>query len=149
MVSKSAGGHGLMPIKIYATSLVLIAILTACKSTDTHGPANTPNSTAAVSGPGAVASPPTAASSTVKAKVDPCKLLTSDDLKQVQGEAPKEAQRSDRDQGGFIVAQCYYSLPTTSNSVVLNVTTASEGSGARDPKTFWNDTFGRKEEKNR
>jgi hypothetical protein len=83
----------------------------------------------------------------VKAKVDVCALLTSDDLKGVQGESLKEAQRSDRRDGAFIVAQCYYALPTTSNSVVLNVTTAVEGQGARSPKEFWEDTFGRDEAK--
>lgn len=31
--------------------------------------------------------------------------------------------------------------------MVLNVTTASEGGGAANPRTFWKDTFGRKEEK--
>jgi hypothetical protein len=59
----------------------------------------------------------------------------------------KEAQRSDRRDGDFIVAQCYYSLPTTSNSVVLNVTTANEGQSAGNPKQFWEDTFGRDEAK--
>jgi len=83
----------------------------------------------------------------VKAKVDVCALLTSDDLKSVQGEALKEAQRSDRRDGDFIVAQCYYALPTTSNSVVLNVTTANEGQSAGNPKQFWEDTFGRDEAK--
>ena len=68
----------------------------------------------------------------MKSKIDSCKLLTSDELKQVQGEPVKEALRSDREQGGLIVSQCYYSLPTAANSVVLNVTTATEGAGARD-----------------
>jgi hypothetical protein len=79
----------------------------------------------------------------VKAKVDVCGLLTSDDLKGVQGEALKEAQRSDRRDGAFIVAQCYYALPTTSNSVVLNVTTAMEGQGGSNPRQFWEETFGK------
>jgi hypothetical protein len=83
----------------------------------------------------------------VKAKVDVCALLTSDDLKSVQGEAMTEAQRSDRRDGDFIVAQCYYALPTTSNSVVLNVTTANEGQSAGSPKQFWEGTFGRDEAK--
>jgi len=61
----------------------------------------------------------------------------------------KEAQRSDRRDGDFIVAQCYYALPTTSNSVVLNVTTANESRSARSPKQFWEDTFGRDEAKGR
>lgn len=137
-----------MTPRIYAIVFGLFLLTTGCRSTDTSTPANvgsTPGSSpAAVTGPGAT-SP--AATSAVKAKVDVCALLTSDDLKSVQGEALKEAQRSDRRDGAFIVAQCYYALPTTSNSVVLNVTTAAEGQGARSPKEFWEDTFGKDEAK--
>jgi len=82
----------------------------------------------------------------VKSKVDVCNLLTSDDLKAVQGEAYKDAQRSDRVDGDFIVAQCYYAMPMTANSVVLNITTAKNDAGARDPKSFWEQTFGGDEE---
>src|SRR4051812_29766477 len=73
-------------------------------------------------------SPPSAA--TVKSKVDVCNLLTSDDLKAVQGEAFKDAQRSDRIDGDFVVAQCYYAMPNTVNSVVVNVTSAKDEAGA-------------------
>jgi hypothetical protein len=90
---------------------------------------------------------PTAAP--VRSKVDACGLLTADDLKAVQGEAYKDAQRSDRLDGDFIVAQCYYALPTTTNSVVVNVTTAKDEANARSPKTFWEQTFGGDEEKER
>jgi hypothetical protein len=85
----------------------------------------------------------------VKSKLDVCNLLTSDDLKDVQGEAYQDAQRSDRVDGEFIVAQCYYALPTTINSVVVNVTTAKDEAGARSPKGFWEQTFGRDEQKER
>jgi hypothetical protein len=92
-------------------------------------------------------SPPSAAS--VKSKVDVCNLLTSDDLKAVQGEAFKDAQRSDRIDGDFVVAQCYYAMPNTVNSVVVNVTSAKDEAGARNPREYWEQTFGRDEEKGR
>ena len=85
----------------------------------------------------------------VKSKVDVCNLLTSEDVKAVQGEAYKDAQRSDRLDNEFIVAQCYYALPTTTNSVVVNVTTAKDETGAPSPKGFWEKTFGGDEEKER
>ncbi len=149
------GGNGEMPT---GTNSILFGILifgvflvaTSCKSADNSAPANLPGTSAsnpALMTSPAATSPATPTSSTVKAKVDVCALLTSDDLKAVQGEALKEAQRSDRRDGDFIVAQCYYALPTTSNSVVLNVTTASEGQSAHSPKQFWEDTFGRDEAK--
>jgi len=149
------GGNGEMPT---GTNSILFGILifgvffvaTSCKSADNSAPANVPGTSAsnpALMTSPAATSPATPTSSTVKAKVDVCALLTSDDLKAVQGEALKEAQRSDRRDGDFIVAQCYYALPTTSNSVVLNVTTANEGQSAVNPKKFWEDTFGRDEAK--
>jgi len=149
-LSTNHGGYGKMPPRIYAIIFGLLLITTGCRSTDTSAPANagsTPASNpAAMTSPGTT-SPAAPATSAVKAKVDVCALLTGDDLKSVQGEAPKEAQRSDRRDGAFIVAQCYYALPTTSNSVVVNVTTADEGQGSRSPKQFWEDTFGRDEAK--
>jgi hypothetical protein len=78
-----------------------------------------------------------------------CNLLTSDDLKDVQGEAYKDSKRSDQLDGEFIVAQCYHALPTTVNSVVVNVTTAKDEAGAPSPKGFWEQTFGGDEEKER
>lgn len=85
----------------------------------------------------------------VKSKIDVCNLLTSDDLRALQGEAYKEAQRSDRIDGDFVVAQCYYAMPTTVNSVVVNVTTAKDETGAPNPKAFWEQRFGADEEKER
>lgn len=144
-----------MPVRAYSIILGILTfglflVTTSCKSNDSAAPANVPSTSA--SGPAAMTSPvvtstPSPATSAVKAKVDVCALLTSDDLKSVQGEAVTEAQRSDRRDGDFIVAQCYYALPTTSNSVVLNVTTANEGQSAGSPKQFWEDTFGRDEAK--
>ena len=86
---------------------------------------------------------------TVKSKIDVCNLLTSDDLKEVQGESYKEAQRSDRLDGEFIVAQCYYALPTTVNSVVVSVTTAKDDTGARSVKAFWEQTFSKYDDEER
>src|ERR1051325_5752414 len=125
---------------VVAVSLLGAVCVTGCrpKEKETIG-----NSTEASS----PAPRPTAAP--VKSKVDVCNLLTADDLKSVQGEAYKDAQRSDRLDGEFIVAQCYYALPTTTNSVVVNVTTAKDGTNARSPKTFWEQQFGGDEEKER
>ena len=135
-----------MPVKIYLIVLSLLVIMTGCKSSDAPTPpspgAPASSSPASAVNPGASAVVP--ATPTVKAKIDVCQLLTGDDLKAVQGENLKEAQRSDRQEGGFIVAQCYYALPTGSNSVVLNVTTANEGSTA-SPREFWENTFGKAE----
>jgi len=119
----------------------------ACRSGDSSSPANTSGanqSAATVNTP-----TPRVVASPVHSKIDACTLLTTDDLKGVQGEVYKDAQRSDRLDGDFIVAQCYFAMPTMANSVVLNLTTAKDESGARSPKAFWEQTFGGDEEKER
>ncbi len=134
----------------YLIAFIFFFIVTGCRSNDTSAPATNANAPAS---PMTMASPvpsvpaPTAPAPTIKGKVDVCSMINGADLKSVQGEQPQETQRSDREDAGFIVSQCYYSLPTTTNSVVLNVTTASEGAGARDPREYWKETFARKAEK--
>jgi hypothetical protein len=124
------------------TTIFGVLFATACRSSDSGSQANQNLAVANTPTPRAVASP-------VHSKIDACTLLTTDDLKGVQGEAYKEAQRSDRVDGDFIVAQCYFAMPTLANSVVLNLTTAKDESGTRTPKAFWEQTFGGDEEKER
>jgi hypothetical protein len=49
---------------------------------------------------------------------DACSLLTADDLQRVQGERPAEVKPSES--GAF--QQCFYRLPTFTNSINLGVT---------------------------
>jgi hypothetical protein len=138
-----------MMILRLATGAILIATLfvAGCRPTARGGygpPVNSSGNPTAAGSPAASTSAPV-----VKSKIDVCNLLTSDDLKEVQGEAYKDANRSDRLEGEFIVAQCYYALPATVNSVVVNVTTAKDETGAPSPKGFWEQTFGGDEEKER
>lgn len=140
-------------MKTYTIVLLLVICGAGCKSTETSAPANPNSATASTPTPGVIGNPAnaTTANSTpaTKAKVDVCNLLTTDDLKSVQGEAYHEAQRSDRQDGDFLVAQCYYQMPTMANSVVLNVTTSTERAGAPNPRDFWRRTFGEADEKER
>jgi len=85
----------------------------------------------------------------VQSEIDACGLLSSDDLKSVQGESYKEAQRSDREDRGLVISQCYYQMPNVANSIVLNVTTPKRGSGSRNPGVFWDETFTKAAEKDR
>ena len=82
-----------------------------------------------------------AAAVTVKPRVDACALLTSKEIESVQGEAVKETKLTGQSTGGFSVSQCFFTLPTFTNSVSLLVAQKGEGAGANDPKDFWRDTF--------
>jgi hypothetical protein len=76
-----------------------------------------------------------------KGKVDTCALLTSSEIKSIQGEPLQDTKSSDRSGEGYGVSQCYFALPTSSKSISLVVTHRGEGPGARDPKQFWKETF--------
>lgn len=76
-----------------------------------------------------------------KVKTDACSLLNSKDIESVQGEALKEPKSSGQTGGGFAVSQCYFGLPTSSNSISLTLMQKSDSPDARDPKEFWKDRF--------
>jgi len=56
--------------------------------------------------------------------VEPCGLLTSDEILAAQGAAPVSAQATSHTSGVIVVTQCLYLLPEQSRSVTLEVTTA-------------------------
>jgi hypothetical protein len=108
------------------------------------GQSPAPNSPMTVATPAANETPGAIA----RAKVDACTLLTSAEIAAVQGEPVKETKASNRVTGDFIVTQCYYELPTLSNSISLTLTESnSDKKGADSVKEYWERTFGRDEKK--
>ena len=95
--------------------------------------------------------PTTAASDSpkVKPKLDACAMLTSQEIQSIQGEALKETKLSERSSEGFYISQCFFTLPTFTNSISLAVTQRADGPGARDPRKFWKDNFHRDKERNK
>jgi hypothetical protein len=89
--------------------------------------------------PGSSVTPATGTAA--KPKVDACALLTSKEVESVQGEAIKETKLSGQSSGGYSMSQCFFTLPTFTNSISLLVAQKGEGAGAKDPKEFWRDTF--------
>jgi hypothetical protein len=146
-----------------SAGILLICVLigtTACSRSSTNQPSQTnqpspaTEQSAATPAPNSSATVVTSASSeapgspaTAKPKVDACTLLTSDEIKAVQGEPVKESKASDRVSGDFIVTQCYYELPTTSNSISLTLTEGSDKKGGENLKEYWERTFGKDEKK--
>src|SRR2546425_66378 len=73
---------------------------------------------------------------------DACKLIAPSEIQDVQGEAVLEAKSSESKTGGFAIAQCYYALPTQSNSVSLEVTRLDPGQSApAGPRDRWKKLF--------
>jgi hypothetical protein len=84
-----------------------------------------------------------------KGRVDACALLTSKEIESVQGEPLKETKSSGKSEGGFVVSQCFFTLPTFTNSISLTVMQRGDSSNARDPKEFWKETFHRDKDKDK
>jgi hypothetical protein len=129
--------------------LVLMCVTLAiagCSQTTTQSSANTPQTaagtTSPANSPGTIAnnSAPAPAAA-VKPKVDACALLTSGEIEAVQGEPLKETKLSGQASGGFSTSQCFFTLPTFTNSVSLSVTQKGEGGDAHDPREFFQERF--------
>ena len=71
------------------------------------------------------ASPTPSPGAPAQRPLDACALLTSDEIASVQGQAYQETKPSVHSLSGLNISQCYFTLPTPSNSVVLTVTQAT------------------------
>jgi hypothetical protein len=77
--------------------------------------------------------------------IDACALLTSDDIKAVQGETVQEAKPNRRTDSPFAITQCFYMMPSFTKSVSIEVT--QQGASAQSVREFWKGNFERAEEK--
>ncbi|HYX43383.1 MAG TPA: hypothetical protein VE821_16875 [Pyrinomonadaceae bacterium] len=154
-----------MRAKLLSLSLLCAVSLAGCTSnSNTNQTANAPaqttitdqtvTTTQPAASPQASGSPQTAvdtsgvpvgtqpnAPASANAK-DACALLTSDDVKTVQGEEVKETKPSQRSDSSFAIAQCFYTTPTFTKSISLEVTQAAPGSKT-NPRDFWRENFTR------
>ena len=87
--------------------------------------------------------PAKAAAAARKSQVNPCALLTDQEIETIQGAVPKERKSSEKSQSGLVVSQCYFLLPTASDSIILTLTQKADGPDARDPRQSWAETFHR------
>lgn len=73
--------------------------------------------------------------------MDICSLLTSEEIQAVQGEPLKEKKSSDNSRGKLSVSQCYFALPTLTNSISLQVVRSGGGPQGVDARQAWNEMF--------
>ncbi len=72
--------------------------------------------------------------------VDACSLLTSEEIESVLGEPVKETKPETKT-GKASVSQCYFTLPTFSNSISLQVIRKGTETGSREVKQAWKEMF--------
>jgi len=120
------------------TTLALLPCLLitalACAGPEGARDANAPKPPAAANG-----NAPAAAAQVPQSKT--CALLSADELKEVQGEAPTDAQGSEHTAESLSMSQCFYRLPTFARSVSLEVVSAPEGAPAGALKEYWRKRF--------
>jgi hypothetical protein len=72
-----------------------------------------------------------------------CALLSAEEIREVRGEEPSDAQGSEHLSGGLVMSQCFFRLPTFGKSINLEVVRAAPDSHAHAVKDFWRARFGR------
>jgi len=124
-----------------ARLVVLLSLLTiaGCSSSTTQQPVAVETASPSQASPSSL--PVSSEGLAVKPRIDACALLTSKEIESVQGEALKETKLTGQSAGGFSMSQCFFTLPTFTNSISLLVAQKGEGAGANDPKEYWRDTF--------
>jgi len=124
-------------------ALLALALTAGCDSSAGQNSQARSNSPAQPPPP-AAATPSSAAADGAGAKPQgACALLTSDEIKAVQGEAVREMKPSERPDPQFNVALCFYQMPTFNKSVSLEVT--RKGAGPRSVREVWKEQFARAE----
>ncbi len=124
-----------------------VLIIAGCKDSAPTSPANPPQPSSATTTPAGspaaqAAVPVTPAGATaVKPRLDTCALLSPEEIQAVQGEVVKETKLSGQSSNGYSISQCFFSLPTFTNSISLMVAQKGEGADARHPREFWRSTF--------
>ena len=149
---------GILPFaRLSLPGLCLAVVLTGCSKSSApiaSRPQPTPQLQASTSAPSPVIVPgqevaTVTSAKTKRAKIDPCALLSGPEIQGVQGESLKEVKASSKAEGGLNVAQCFFTLPTFTNSISLAVTQRGDGADARDPEGFWKEKFRGEEEDDR
>ena len=70
-----------------------------------------------------------------------CALLSGEELKEVQGESPTDAQGSEHLAGRLSMSQCFFRLPTFARSINLEVVRAAPNANADALKEYWRKRF--------
>ena len=84
---------------------------------------------------------PTVAAAEPMPPIDPCALLTSEEIAAVQGEAVVGTKPAQNAAQGLAMYDCFFTLATFTNSVSLSVTQSSPRAPARDARQSWRETM--------
>ncbi len=123
-----------MRLKTLTLLLCASALALACGACGGEQNANAPS-------PAATPTPAAAAVAPALPRSATCQLISDEEFKEVQGEAPSDAQGSEHAAEGLSMSQCFYRVPSFDRSVNLEVVFAGEGAQAGALKEYWRRRF--------
>src|SRR5690242_9380454 len=133
--------ESLMQLRLIVLLLSLFVVNGCARSGTSQTATNTNVLQSEHPSPAPAASAAAPSTQQLKPKLDACAMLTSQEIQSIQGEGLKETKLSENSANGLYVSQCFFTLPTFTNSISLAITQRAAGPGARDPRQFWKDTF--------
>lgn len=146
-------------------AICLLIVCCACSSNNNPQTTNVTTTTnTATSQPGVVqpnassaneagasqdAAATTTASQPVEATgaIDACSLLTGKEIAAIQGGAIKETKNNQRNDGDFLMSQCFYTADEFVRSVSLTVIQSNPANPAKQPKEYFTEKFRKAGEK--
>src|ERR1043165_2252225 len=140
----------MMPIRrlrlLYTLAILLASLVAGCKQqsfqTQTLPLAAPSNSSSPAVTNINAASPSNAnAASSNKGTVDACKLLTADEIQNIQRDTLKDTKPTARTGGPFVISQCFYASSEFVNSVSLTVTQQKSDTGTESIREVWKRRF--------
>jgi hypothetical protein len=90
---------------------------------------------------------PTTPASQPTGGIDACSLLDGKEIAKVQGGAIKETKSSQRNDGDFLMSQCFYTAEEFVRSVSLSVVQPHPANPAKQPREYFTERFARAGEK--
>ncbi len=81
-------------------------------------------------------------------EIDPCALISDDELEAITGVRPESKKPSQNESKGLRVSQCYVQMPTAADSIVFALFQRGDVN-APDPRRVWEETFDREAEAER
>lgn len=74
-------------------------------------------------------------------EVDACSLVSKEEMTEIAGQPVQETKHDRSVEQGLAIAQCFYQLAASADSLSLRVVQRAGGPDAREPREIWTETF--------
>lgn len=74
-------------------------------------------------------------------EIDACSLISAEEMAEIAGQRVQETKHNRLAEQGLAVAQCFYQLAASTDSVSVRVVQRAGGAEGREPRNVWTETF--------